>query len=241
MKITDYKASNRGYANYDWLQANYSFSFANYYNPGKENFGALRVLNDDVILGGTGFGEHPHDNMEIITIPLQGALKHKDSMSEKWMPLNTGEVQVMSAGTGVRHSERNNSSTDFINLFQIWIIPNKRGVKPSYDQMKFNVADRKDKLQTLVSSYDDKNLNGLKINQDAVISRIDLGKNNKFKYSLKSVDHGVYVMLISGEVDIEDKKLERRDAVGISKTSDFTLFANRDSEVLFIEVPMNFG
>jgi len=241
MKITDYKASDRGYANYDWLQANYSFSFANYYNPGKENFGALRVLNDDVILGGTGFGEHPHDNMEIITIPLQGALKHKDSMSEKWMPLNTGEVQVMSAGTGVRHSERNNSSTDFINLFQIWIIPNKRGVKPSYDQMKFNVTDRKDKLQTLVSSYDDKNLNGLKINQDAVISRIDLSENNKFKYSLKSVDHGVYVMLISGEVDIEDKKLERRDAVGISKTSDFTLFANRDSEVLFIEVPMNFG
>ena len=138
MKTIEFKASDRGYANHGWLEANHSFSFANYYDPGKTNFGALRVLNDDVIQGNMGFSTHPHDNMEIITIPLEGALKHKDSMSEKWIPIETGEVQVMSAGTGVRHSERNNSLTEFINLFQIWIMPEEQGVEPAYDQMKFD-------------------------------------------------------------------------------------------------------
>jgi redox-sensitive bicupin YhaK (pirin superfamily) len=240
MKIKEYKASDRGYANYDWLQANYSFSFANYYNPGKENFGALRVLNDDIIQGGMGFGEHPHNNMEIITIPLQGALKHKDSMSEKWIPLEAGEVQVMSAGTGVVHAERNNSTTDFINLFQTWIIPEKMGVEPAYDQMKFKVEDRKNKLQTMVTSYRDKSDNTLKIHQDAKISRIDLTEKKKFKYSLLSKNHGVYLMLISGEITIENSKLKERDAVGISNTNNFSLSATKDSELLFIEVPMQF-
>ncbi len=238
MKIIEYKAKDRGYANYEWLQANYSFSFANYYNPGKENFGALRVLNDDVIQGGMGFGEHPHDNMEIITIPLQGSLKHKDSMSEKWIPLDTGEVQVMSAGTGVMHSERNNSATDYINLFQIWVIPDKTGVKPAYDQMKFEVKDRMNKLQTLVSSHRDKEEGSLKIHQDAKISRIDLSKDNKFTYSLISNDHGVYMMLISGEIHVQDYSLKSRDALGISKIPDFTINAMQDAEVLLIEVPM---
>lgn len=238
MKIIEYKAKDRGYANYEWLQANYSFSFANYYNPGKENFGALRVLNDDVIQGGMGFGEHPHDNMEIITIPLQGSLKHKDSMSEKWISLETGEVQVMSAGTGVMHSERNNSATDYINLFQIWIIPDKTGVEPAYDQMKFEAKDRMNKLQILVSSHSDKEKGRLKIHQDAKISRIDLNKDNKFTYSLRSIDHGVYMMLISGEIHVQDYTLKSRDAIGISKISDFTINAMQDAEVLLIEVPM---
>ncbi len=240
MKIKEYRASERGYANYDWLQANYSFSFANYYNPGKENFGALRVLNDDIIQGGMGFGEHPHNNMEIITIPLEGALKHKDSMSEKWIPLEAGEVQVMSAGTGVIHAERNNSATDYINLFQTWIIPNKMGVEPAYDQMKFEAIDRKNKLQTLVTSYTDKSDNTLKIHQDAKISRIDLSKDKDFKYNTLSVNHGVYLMLISGEITIENKILNTRDAVGISETDNFSLNVNKDSELLFIEVPMQF-
>jgi len=240
MKIIEYKAKDRGYANYEWLQANYSFSFANYYNPEKENFGALRVLNDDVIHGGTGFGEHPHDNMEIITIPLQGSLKHKDSMSEKWIPLETGEVQVMSAGTGVMHSERNNSSTDYINLFQIWIIPDKKGVEPVYDQMKFEVGDRINKLQTVVSSYRDTEDRSLKIHQDARISRIDLRKDNKFRYTLRSNDHGVYLMLISGEIRVQKYLLNSRDALGISNISDFTINAIQDAEVLLIEVPMVF-
>ena len=238
MKIIEYKAKDRGYANYEWLQANYSFSFANYYNPGKENFGALRVLNDDVIQGGMGFGEHPHDNMEIITIPIQGSLKHKDSMSEKWIPLETGEVQVMSAGTGVMHSERNNSATDHINLFQIWVIPDKTGVEPAYDQMKFEVKDRINILQTLVSSHRDKEEGSLKIHQDAKISRIDLSKYNNFTYSLRSNDHGVYMMLISGEIHVQDYSLKSRDALGISKISDFTINAMQDAEVLLIEVPM---
>ena len=238
MKIIEYKAKDRGYANYEWLQANYSFSFANYYNPVKEKFGALRVLNDDVIQGGTGFGEHPHDNMEIITIPLQGSLKHKDSMSKKWIPLGTDEVQVMSAGTGVMHSERNNSATDHINLFQIWIIPDKTSVEPAYDQMKFEAKDRMNKLQTVVSSHSDKEEGSLKIHQDAKISRIDLSKDNKFTYSLRSNDHGVYMMLISGEIHIQDYFLKSRDALGISKISNFTINAMQDAEVLLIEVPM---
>jgi len=240
MKIVEFKASDRGYANHGWLQANHSFSFANYYNPGKTNFGALRVLNDDVIQGNMGFATHPHDNMEIITIPLEGALKHKDSMSEKWIPIETGEVQVMSAGTGIKHSERNNSLTEFINLFQIWIIPEKQGVEPAYDQMKFDPSERRDRLQTLVSSYKDVDNESLKIHQNARISRIDLNTNKDFIYQLKSEDHGVYVMLISGEIDISDKKLAKRDAVSISETGEFSIKAVQESEVLFIEVPMDY-
>jgi redox-sensitive bicupin YhaK (pirin superfamily) len=241
MKTNLYKASERGYANYDWLQANYSFSFANYYNPGKENFGALRVLNDDVIQGGTGFGEHPHQNMEIITIPLQGSLKHKDSMSNTWIPLHTGEVQVMSAGSGVYHSEKNNSSTDFLNLFQLWIIPDKMNIEPSYDQKNFEKEDRKNNLQRLVSSHiDTEDQTSLKINQDARISRIDLDAGKSFSYRIKSRNHGVYVMLISGQLSVEDQELNQRDALGIWDTDGFELRAEGASEVLFIEVPMNF-
>ena len=241
MKTNLYKASERGYANYDWLQANYSFSFANYFNPAKQNFGALRVLNDDVIQGGAGFGEHPHQNMEIITIPLEGSLKHKDSMSNTWIPLHTGEVQVMSAGSGVYHSERNNSSLDFINLFQLWIIPDKMNIDPAYDQKKFEKEDRKNRLQTLVSSHDDReDQTSLKINQDARISRIDLDGGKSFEYLPKSDQHGVYVMLISGAAKIGDQELSTRDAIGVWETDSFDLQAQEESELLLIEVPMNF-
>lgn len=240
MKIIQHNANQRGYANYDWLQANYSFSFANYYNPNKTNFGALRVLNDDVIQGGQGFGQHPHDNMEIITIPLHGSLKHKDSMSEKWVPIETNDVQVMSAGKGLMHSERNNSSTEYINLFQIWIIPCKRNIKPSYNQMKFEAIYRKNKLQTLVSSHLDSDGGSLKMHQDAKISRLDLEKNEDFTYFLKSKNHGVYTMLISGEISISDYLLEKRDALGIYESHQFIVKANMHSEILFIEVPMNY-
>ena len=235
-----YKAAERGYANYDWLQANYSFSFANYYNPGRQNFGALRVLNDDVIQGGTGFGEHPHQNMEIITIPLEGTLKHKDSMSNTWIPLHTGEVQVMSAGNGVYHSEKNHSPTDFLNLFQIWIIPDKMNVEPGYDQKRFEPAERKDRLQTLVSSHADSDQGSLKIHQDARISRIDLSAGKDFSYSPKSGRHGVYAMVITGEIALGEHHLGRRDAVGIWDTESFELKAEANSELLLIEVPMIF-
>lgn len=235
-----YRAKDRGHANYGWLQANYSFSFANYHNRDKENFGALRVLNDDRIQGNTGFAEHPHHNMEIVTIPLEGTLKHKDSMSNKWIPLETGEVQVMSAGTGILHSERNNSATEDINLFQIWIIPDQTGVVPSYDQKKFDLAGRKNKLQTLVSSYKEAGENQLKIHQDATISRTDLDKGRRLAYKLKSSRHGVYTMIISGKVLLNDIELNQRDAMGVWQTEQFELEASEDAEILFIEVPMFF-
>ena len=238
MKTKIFKANERGTANHGWLKANFSFSFAHYYNPEKVNFGALRVLNDDIIQGGMGFGTHPHDNMEIITIPLKGSLKHRDSMSNKWIPIHAGEVQVMSAGTGVQHSEMNNHPSEEINLFQIWIIPNKQNVIPRYDQKAFQASERQNKLQVLVSSIDEENGEFLKINQDAIISRIDLSENNEFNYKLKSENHGVYVMVIEGEALIENENLKKRDAIGIYNSSNFLIKAEKNTSLLFIEVPM---
>lgn len=240
MKKIIHKAANRGKANYGWLDANYSFSFANYYDPEKVNFGALRVLNNDTIQGGMGFGTHPHDNMEIITIPLKGSLKHKDSMGNKWIAIETGEVQVMSAGSGLQHSEMNNSPSEEVNLFQIWIFPDKNDVEPRYDQQKFDASARKNKLQILVSSIDGDVKNTLKIHQDAVISRIDLDENLAFTYILKSENHGLYLMVVEGEINIENEILEKRDAIGIFETKNIHIKAKRASELLFIEVPMQF-
>jgi len=238
MKAIIHKAESRGFANHGWLQANHSFSFASYHNPEKVHFGALRVLNDDIIAPKMGFGTHPHDNMEIITIPIGGELKHLDSMHNEWQSVLPGEVQIMSAGTGVQHSEINGSVDKHLSLFQIWIIPNKQNVKPRYDQKLFNPEDRSNKLQTLVTSIDDKQIGSLKIHQDAVLSRIDLEKGKSFVYQLKSENHGVYVMTIHGIVSVDDNKLETRDAIGVSETERFTINAYDDSELLFIEVPM---
>jgi hypothetical protein len=240
MKKIIYKAADRGKANYGWLEANYSFSFANYYDPEKVNFGALRVLNNDTIQGGMGFGTHPHDNMEIITIPLKGSLKHKDSMGNKWIAIETGEVQVMSAGSGLQHSEMNNSPSEDINLFQIWIFPDKNDVEPRYDQQKFDPSERKNKLQFLVSSIDDEVKDTLKIHQDALISRIDLDENSAFSYALKSENHGLYVMVVEGEISIDNEILGKRDAMGISETKSVNIKAKSASELLFIEVPIQF-
>lgn len=238
MKTKLYKSNERGTANHGWLKANFSFSFAHYFNPEKVNFGALRVLNDDIIQGGMGFGTHPHNNMEIITIPLKGSLKHRDSMTNEWIPIHAGEVQVMSAGTGVQHSEMNNHPTEEINLFQIWIVPNQQEVKPRYDQKKFEASERKNKLQILVSSIDEMFEGSLKIHQYAQISRIDLDKDSNFNYKLKSEMNGVYVMLIEGEVVIDQNTLHKRDALGIEQTATFEINAAKKSEILFIEVPM---
>jgi len=240
MKTKLFKSKERGHADYDWLKANYSFSFANYHHHEREHFGALRVLNDDFIKGGTGFGEHPHKNMEIISIPLKGGLKHKDSMSNAWIPLHSGEVQVMSAGRGIQHAERNESSKEQLNLFQIWIIPDTMNIQPSYRQKTFDPKDRKDALQVLVHSYKDDLNDELKIHQDAQISRIDLSKGKSFDYSLRSSNHGVFVMLISGDVKIEDSILKKRDALGIWRTDSFKIEASDNAEVLLIEVPMVF-
>lgn len=238
MKTIIHKAESRGFANHGWLQANHSFSFANWYQPEKVHFGALRVLNDDVIAPKMGFGTHPHDNMEIITIPLGGELKHRDSMHNEWQSVFPGEVQVMSAGTGVQHSEINGSADKHLSLFQIWIIPNKQNVEPRYDQKTFKEENRKNKLQTLVSYIDENHEGSLKIHQDANISRIDLDKDQNFKYHLKSKNHGVYVMIIHGNVTVNNSNLQTRDAIGVSETEDFEIKALDDSQLLFIEVPM---
>ena len=238
MKTIIHKAESRGFANHGWLQASHSFSFANYHNPEKVHFGAIRVLNDDIIAPKMGFGTHPHDNMEIITIPLKGVLKHKDNMSDEWLSVLPGEVQVMSAGTGVQHSEINGSANEHLSLFQIWVFPNKQNVTPRYDQKSFDINGRKNKLQTLVSSIDENHEGSLKIHQDVVISRIDLDKNSVFEYKLKSENHGVYMMMIHGKAQIENNIFKSRDAAGISETNAFKIITEEGSSVLFIEVPM---
>jgi redox-sensitive bicupin YhaK (pirin superfamily) len=238
MKTVIHKSNSRGFANHGWLQANHSFSFANFYNPKKVQFGALRVLNDDVIAPSMGFGTHPHDNMEIITIPLKGVLKHRDSMHNEWQAVLPNEVQVMSAGTGIQHSEINGSSNEHLSLFQIWIIPNKKNVTPRYDQKAFESDERKNKLQTLVTSIDESHNGSLKIHQDAIVSRIELDKGKTFEYQLKSKTHGVYIMTIYGNVSLDDKTLQTRDAAGVFETNKFDITTNEDSELLFTEVPL---
>lgn len=239
MKKVIYRSAERGQADYGWLQARYSFSFANYYNQDAVQFGALRVLNDDIIAGGMGFGKHPHDNMEIISIPLKGAMKHRDSMSNKWVPLEEGEVQVMSAGTGIMHSEMNNHPTDEVNLFQIWILPDKMNVEPRYDQRSFEQSERIGKLQTLVTSIDSGEENALKIHQDARISRISIPEKASFTYSLSSPLHGAFVMLIDGNIEVDGADLNERDAVGLEGYDNVSLNAEENSDVLIIEVPMH--
>ncbi|MFB9055984.1 pirin family protein [Mariniflexile ostreae] len=240
MKIIIHKASNRGVADHGWLLAHHSFSFASFFDKDKVQFGALRVLNDDVIAPKMGFGTHAHKNMEIITIPLKGVLKHRDSMHEDWQSVLPGEVQVMSAGSGIEHSEINGSLEEHLSLFQIWIVPNKRDVTPRYDQKLFRDENHKNKTQVLVSSINENQENSLKIHQDALISRMDLDKDKSFKYHLKSETHGVYVMVIHGHVTISSTDLTTRDAIGISETKLFSIMSNEDSSLLFIEVPMAF-
>jgi hypothetical protein len=201
------------------------------------NFGTLRVLNDDLIAPGMGFGTHPHDNMEIITIPLSGLLKHKDSMGNKWEEVKAGEVQVMSAGSGIQHSEINGSKTEFLSLFQIWILPYKNNVTPRYDQAYFKTPSAGE-LQILVSSINNEKISGLKIHQDAQISRINLKAGSNFEYVLKSKSHGVYVMQVTGVSEVSSQHLNQRDAVGISKVATFLVEAQEESQLLFIEVPI---
>ncbi|WP_317131654.1 pirin family protein [Formosa maritima] len=233
-----HKAANRGFANHGWLQANHSFSFANYFDKDKIQFGALRVLNDDIIAPKMGFGTHPHQNMEIITIPLSGVLKHRDNMHQDWQQILPGEVQVMSAGTGIQHSEINGSADEHLSLFQIWVIPNKQNVKPRYDQKSYSSEDRKNKIQTLVTSIEENHKGSLKIHQDTIISRIDLDKDKTLEYKLKSKHHGVYIMNIFGKIKIHNEIISTRDAIGISDIENFSILAEDDSGLLLIEVPM---
>jgi redox-sensitive bicupin YhaK (pirin superfamily) len=232
-----HKANTRGHADHGWLNAHHSFSFAGYYNPERVHFGALRVLNDDIIDGEKGFGTHPHDNMEIITIPLVGELSHKDSMGNASTIMN-GEIQVMSAGTGIQHSEFNSGKAK-TNLLQIWVFPNKKNVTPRYDQQKIDVADRRNKLQTIVSPQDGGGT--VWIHQDAWFNLGTFDKDAKASYTFKGKDSGVYAFVIKGSFKLDGQELNERDGLGIWNTSTLELTALSDgAEILLMEVPMNF-
>jgi redox-sensitive bicupin YhaK (pirin superfamily) len=235
MKKTIHKAVSRGLANHGWLKSFHTFSFANYFNPERMNFGMLRVLNDDIVQPKMGFGTHPHKNMEIISIPISGALSHKDSMNNQ-RSIEVGEVQVMSAGTGLTHSEFNDSKTTETNFLQLWIIPEKNEVTPYYNQKKFEESERKNKFQTLVSPKDKQVEGSLPINQQGYISMIDLENNFEIEYDLKN---SVYFFLIDGEVSIADEILNNRDAIGIEDVEKVSVKALKKSKLLVIDVPMN--
>ena len=236
MKKILHKADTRGYFNFGWLKTNHTFSFGNYYNPERVNFGTLRVLNDDIVAAGQGFGTHHHNDMEIVSIPLSGSLAHKDNTGiEKAIVPN--EVQIMSAGTGILHSEYNHSKDKETNFLQLWIFPDKKGHKPRYDQKSFNPEGRKNKLLNIVSP--NKNNGNLWLNQDAYLSMTDLEKNKSINYTLKTSGNGVYIFLIDGNISVGGESLSKRDGIGIRETEEISIKANEDSQILLIEVPMN--
>lgn len=237
MNYEYHAASTRGYADHGCLKAKHSFSFASWFNRHRMHFGALRVLNDDIVAPGMGFGKHPHDNMEIITIPLKGSLKHEDSMGFSEV-IHAGEVQVMSAGTGIYHSEFNASNTEEINLFQLWIFPNQQEVEPRYQQMAYDIADAKDQFLQLVSPVQDGQ--GLWIHQNAWIHLIDMSSYSHQTYDMKGPGNGVYLMNIEGKKNILNQPLESRDAMGIWETDKIEIQATETGRILLIEVPMQF-
>jgi len=235
MKTILHKAHTRGTANYDWLKTHHTFSFANYFDRNRMNFGALRVLNDDWIAPAMGFGTHPHDNMEIITIPLSGVVEHKDSMGNSGT-ITAGEIQVMSAGTGIYHSEYNGDATQALSLLQIWIMPNKRSVTPRYEQISLTSIYKKDELYQILSPNE--NDEGVWIHQNAWMMLGDLSQGWEGSYSLKSSNTGVYVFVIEGEVLVADHKLDKRDGLGIWECESIHIVATNVARILLIEVPM---
>ena len=237
MKKAFHAANTRGNANHGWLNANHSFSFANYHNPERMNFGALRVLNDDTIAPGMGFGTHPHENMEIITIPLEGDLEHKDSMGNIGV-INEGEIQVMSAGTGVHHSEYNKNANQAVKVLQLWVFPKKQNVTPRYDQM--SVQDLKkpnDFYQVLSPNSEDA---GMWVHQDTWFHLGEFDVEKSLDYTLKKRGNGVYVFVIEGSFNVEGENLKKRDAIGIWDTETINFTAQSESKVLLVEVPMRF-
>lgn len=236
MKTILYRSETRGYQNHGWLEAKHTFSFANYYDPNRIHFGVLRVLNDDIIEGGMGFGTHAHDNMEIITIPLKGTLKHQDSLGHGGL-IKAGDVQVMSAGTGIKHSEYNGEQDNEVNLFQIWVFPNKKNITPRYQQKTLDFLNNKNMLHEIVTPKPTDH--ALWIYQDAWFSIGSFDKNKSYSYNLKSKDNGVFAMVINGSFNIEGIELKSRDGLGISETDQINLksLAN-DSYILLMEVPM---
>ncbi len=234
MKTVLHNAEKRGHVNFGWLDSHHSFSFGHYYNPERMQFGMLRVLNDDVITGGSGFGAHPHDNMEIVSIPLSGALEHKDSTGTA-KAIHVNDVQIMSAGSGIQHSEYNHYKDKDTNFLQVWILPKKRNIEPRYDQKTFDPAQRLNSIQTVVAPDDE---NAVWINQDAWFSLTKIEAGKDILYNIKKPGNGLYIFLLNGSATINEQQLSQRDALGIWDTDSVLIHAGTDAEALLIEVPM---
>jgi len=237
MTATLFGANTRGKADFGWLKANFSFSFGNYYNPERVQFGMLRVLNDDTIDGGTGFGAHSHDNMEIITIPLEGGLKHRDSMGNEGI-IRFGEVQVMSAGTGVEHSEMNASHKEQAKTLQLWVFPDKEDVTPRYDQKSFDIENQINTFVNIVSPKDKNDGNALWVHQQTFFNLGIFEKDTTITYKINIPENGVYLFLIEGEIEVDNQILKQRDAMGIIDFDQFEIKINSKAKILLVEVPM---
>jgi redox-sensitive bicupin YhaK (pirin superfamily) len=236
MKTVLHKAATRGHADHGWLNSWHTFSFASYNDPLRMHFGELRVLNDDTVAAGMGFGKHPHDNMEIISIPLEGDLEHGDNTGTIAV-IKKGDVQVMSAGTGIIHSEKNKNSDKQVKFLQIWIFPNEKNVKPRYDQETFSDKEKHNKLATVVSPMGENE--GVNIHQNAWFSLGNLDKDTQLTYTVKQKGNGVYAFLVEGNATFNDIVLSRRDGLGISETDMLTIKADSQAEILLMEVPMS--
>jgi redox-sensitive bicupin YhaK (pirin superfamily) len=233
MKTLLHKSETRGHFDYGWLDTHHTFSFARYYDPQRENFGALRVLNDDIIKPAEGFGRHPHYNMEIITVPITGSVLHRDSMGHEEV-IKAGEIQVMSAGTGIFHEEYNASNSEDTSLLQIWIFPKEKNIKPVYNQTLFEKSPAENAWQKLVTHNDPETLH---IHQDAIVSRTFLDAGKELDYSLMDSSFGSYLFVIDGEIEIAGQTLNKRDGLGVSDTKSFSVKAKQDSYILNLEIP----
>lgn len=234
--IVIHRASSRGHANHGWLNSHHTFSFSQYYNPERMHFGVLRVLNDDIVSGGQGFGTHPHDNMEIISIPLKGDLEHKDSMGNVQV-IRQHDIQAMSAGSGITHSEYNRNADAEVNFLQIWIYPNQKNVKPRYDQLAIDPTKMNNRFQQILSPS--KEDDGVWIHQDAWFHMGNFAKDASTEYTLKKQGNGIYIFVLEGEVIAGETALGKRDGMGLWDTNTIQLKANTDAQVLVMEVPMN--
>ena len=237
MKTKLNKKSERGTADFGWLKANFSFSFGNYFNPNKLQFGALRVLNDDFIAAGMGFGTHPHENMEIITIPLEGGLRHRDSMGNEAI-VRFGEVQVMSAGTGIEHSEMNPSQTEPAKTLQLWVFPEKQNVTPRYDQKSFDLDSKINTFVNVVSPSDKNDGNALWVYQQTFFNLGIFDENKTINYKVNIPENGAYLFLIEGEIEVNNTIVNERDAIEITDFEQFEINIKTKSKILLIEVPM---
>jgi len=236
MKKIIHSANSRGFADHGWLLSRHTFSFANYYNPDRMGFGKLRVLNDDIVAPGMGFGTHPHDNMEIVSIPITGGLRHKDSMESEQI-IKSGEVQCMSAGSGITHSEYNVSASGEVNFLQIWVLPKEHDIEPRYAQRHYDLKAQKNQFLTVVSP-DKESKDALWINQDAWFSLATLEEGRTLKYKTHDRQPAVYVFLISGKITIDGETLNERDAMAITDLTAIEIAGNKEADILLIETSL---